>query len=67
MSTDLTEVVFDRCDLYRAEFAKALAYKTNFKTSNNITIDPEKTKLNKAVFSSQNVIGLLYKHDLLIS
>ena len=64
MSTNLTEVVFDNCDLYRSEFAKANASKANFKSSYNYTIDPTKTKINKAVFSLTDVKGLLYKHDL---
>ena len=29
MSTDLTEVVFENCDLYRSEFAKAIANKAD--------------------------------------
>jgi uncharacterized protein YjbI with pentapeptide repeats len=67
MSTDLTEVVFDNCDLYRSEFIKAIAIKANFKTSYNYTIDPTKTKIKKAVFSLSEVKGLLYKHDIIIS
>jgi uncharacterized protein YjbI with pentapeptide repeats len=66
MSTDLTEVLFDNCDLYRSEFAKAIANKANFKTSYNYTIDPTKTKLKKAVFSLNEVKGLLFKHDIII-
>lgn len=67
MNTDLTEVVFDNCDLYRSEFAKANASKSNFKTSYNYSIDPTKTKIKKAVFSLSEVKGLLYKHDLMVS
>lgn len=66
MNTDLTEVVFDNCDLYRSEFNKAIANKTDFTTSFNYMIDPEKTKIKKAVFSFPEVKGLLFKHDLLI-
>ncbi len=66
MATDLTEVIFDNCDLYRSEFSKAIANKTNFKTSYNYTIDPSKTKLKKAIFSIREVKGLLFKHDLVI-
>ena len=66
MSTDLTEVVFDNCDLYRSEFAKAIANKANFKTSYNYTIDPSKTKIKKAVFSLNELKGLLYKHDVIV-
>jgi uncharacterized protein YjbI with pentapeptide repeats len=65
MATDLTGVIFDNCDLYRSEFDQAIANKTNFKTSINYTIDPTKTKLKKAVFSLENVKGLLFKHDIL--
>lgn len=66
MNTDLTEVVFENCDLYRAEFAKAIANKANFSSSYNYTIDPEQTKIKKAVFSLQEVKGLLFKHDITI-
>ena len=67
MATDLTEVIFDNCDLYRSEFKNAIANKTNFKTSYNYSIDPTVTKLKKAVFSLKEVKGLLFKHDLIIS
>jgi len=66
MATDLTESIFDNCDLYRAEFDKAIANKANFKTSYNYTIDPSKTKLKKAIFSLNEVKGLLYKHEILV-
>jgi uncharacterized protein YjbI with pentapeptide repeats len=66
MSTDLTEVIFENCDLYRAEFAKAIANKANFNSSYNYTIDPEQTKIKKAVFSLQDVKGLLFKYDITI-
>jgi uncharacterized protein YjbI with pentapeptide repeats len=66
MSTDLTEVVFDNCDLYRSEFGKANANKANFKTSYNYTIDPTKTKIKKAVFSLNELKGLLYKYDIIV-
>ena len=66
MSADLTEVVFDNCDLYRSEFGKANANKANFKTSYNYTIDPKTTKIKKAVFSLDGLKGLLYKHDIIV-
>jgi uncharacterized protein YjbI with pentapeptide repeats len=66
MSADLTEVVFDNCDLYRSEFAKAIANKADFKTSYNYTIDPTKTKIKKAVFSLDGLKGLLFKHDIIV-
>ena len=66
MATDLTESIFDNCDLYRAEFDKAIANKANFKTSYNYTIDPSKTKLKKAIFSLNEVKGLLFKHEIVV-
>ena len=66
MSTDLTDVVFENCDLYRSEFAKAIANKANFRTSYNYTIDPKTTKLKKAIFALKGLKGLLYKHDIIV-
>ena len=66
MSADLTEVVFDACDLYRSEFAKAIADKANFKTSYNYTIDPTKTKIKKAVFALEGLKGLLAKYEVVV-
>src|SRR3970282_2049239 len=67
MSTDLTQGLFENCNLYRSEFAKAIANKANFKASYNYTIDPTKTKIKKAVFSLNEVKGLLFKHELVIN
>ena len=66
MATDLTEVLFENCGLYRAEFAKAIANKANFKTSYNYTIDPKVTKLKKAIFALEGLKGLLYRHDIIV-
>jgi uncharacterized protein YjbI with pentapeptide repeats len=66
MNADLTEVVFDQCDLYRSEFAKAIANKANFKTSYHYSIDPEQTKLKKAIFSLSGVKGLLTKYEIVV-
>ncbi len=66
MATDLTQVVFENCDLYRSEFSKAIANKANFKTSYNYTIDPTKTKIKKAVFSLAGLKGLLAKYDIVV-
>ena len=67
MAANLTEAVFDRCDLYRAEFANAIAYKADFRTSHNYTIDPKKTIIKKAQFSLQQAKGLLFKHEIRVS
>ncbi len=66
MAADLSEVEFENCDLYRSEFDKANASKTNFKTSYNYAINPESTKIKKAIFSLEGVKGLLYKYDIIV-
>lgn len=66
MATDITNVLFDNCDLYRAEFDKATANKADFRTSNNYSIDPSKTKIKKAQFSLEGVKGLLTRHDIIV-
>lgn len=67
MNADLTAIHFDHCDLHRSVFDKAVANKCNFLTSYNYTIDPTKTKLKKTVFSLQNVKGLLFRHDIVVT
>lgn len=67
MNANLTEVLFDNCDLYRSEFAHAIADKADFVTSRNYTIDPEKTKIRKANFSTNGLPGLLVKHDIIVA
>lgn len=67
MKTDLTEVLFDNCDLYRSEFDLAFANKANFKTSYHYTINPEKTKLKKAVFALEGVKGLLANYGVIVT
>ena len=66
MGSDLTEAVFDNCNLRRAVFIDTIAYKTDFSTSYDYTIDPEKNKLKKAVFSTDGLKGLLEKYNLVI-
>ena len=66
MQADLTNVIFDNCDLYRTEFALAIANKSDFQTSYNYTIDPTKTRLKKAIFALEHVKGLLHKWDIII-
>ena len=66
MGCDLTGVVFEACDLYRSEFDKAIANKADFRTSFNYTINPEKTKIKKAVFALEGLKGLLTKHEILV-
>lgn len=66
MTTDLTEVLFDNCNLHKAVFTDAVADKADFLTSYNFTIDPEKTKLRKAQFSKEGLKGLLQKYEIIV-
>lgn len=66
MKADLTEVIFDRCDLYRALFSQTVLEKADFRTSFNYSLDPEKNKIKKAMFSLEHVKGLLDKHDIVV-
>jgi uncharacterized protein YjbI with pentapeptide repeats len=62
----LTEVLFDNCNLRRAVFIDTIANKADFSTSYDYTIDPEKNKLQKAIFSVEGLKGLLEKYALVI-
>ncbi|HSD13956.1 MAG TPA: pentapeptide repeat-containing protein [Flavobacterium sp.] len=66
MKTDLTEALFDNCNLRLAVFTDANCEKTDFYSSFDFNIDPEKTKLKKAIFSSEGIKGLLTKYNLVI-
>ena len=66
MKTNLQGVLFDYCDMHRAEFEVALAQKANFYSSENYSINPSKTKLNKAVFAATKLEGLVNQIGLKI-
>lgn len=56
---DLTESALDEYDLFRATFDRTNIGKANFKTASNFSIDPTKNKVKKALFSTENIRGLL--------
>lgn len=66
MASDLTEVLFDNCNLRRAVFIDTIANKADFSTSYDYAFDPEKNKIKKAVFSVDGLKGLLEKYDIVI-
>jgi uncharacterized protein YjbI with pentapeptide repeats len=61
---DLTGSVFDNCDFMRATFENSIIEKADFRTSFNYSIDPEKNRIKKAVFSLTGIAGLLDKYDI---
>lgn len=66
MASDLTEVLFDNCNLRRAVFIDTIANKADFSTSYDYTFDPEKNKIKKAIFSADGLKGLLEKYDIVV-
>lgn len=66
MAADLTGVTFNNCNLHKSTFIDTIANKTDFSTSTNFTIDPEKNKLKKAIFSKEGLKGLLTKYDITV-
>lgn len=66
MKSDLTDVIFDNCNLHKSVFSDTIANKADFTTSYNFSIDPEKNKLRKAKFSYAGLKGLLDKYDLIV-
>lgn len=61
---DLTEAVFDNCNLIQAIFDNTNLEKTDFRTAQNISMDPERNKLKKARFAQSNIAGLLDKYQI---
>lgn len=66
MKADLTGAIFDRCDLYKAVFSNTVLEKADFRTAANFSIDPEKNKIRRAMFSPENVKGLLDKYGIVL-
>jgi len=66
MESDLTEALFDNCNLRLAVFSDTNLTKADFYSSENFSINPGKNKLKKAIFSNENVRGLLDVFDILI-
>lgn len=61
---DLTGSVFDDCDLTRFIFWFTNIEKCDFSSSYNFTIDPEKNKLKKARFHTNQLSGLLSNYEI---
>lgn len=65
--SNLSKQIFDRCDLSGAIFDNTILEKTDFRTSQNYSIDPENNRIRKAKFSIGDITGLLDKYDIEIS
>lgn len=65
--SDLSGSVFKNCDFAGAIFDNTNLEKTDFRTSLNYAIDPERNRIRKGTFSLPEVLGLLGKHDIEIA
>ncbi len=63
---DLSNSRFIECDLSGSVFENTNLAKSDFSTSFNLTIDPESNTIKNAVFSKQNIVGLLAKYNIKI-
>ncbi|MBP6795892.1 MAG: pentapeptide repeat-containing protein [Saprospiraceae bacterium] len=64
--SDVSSVDFDQCDFTGAHFEKTNLEKADLRTCRNYLIDPDTNKIKKARFSMPQVVGLLYKYDIVI-
>jgi fluoroquinolone resistance protein len=63
---DLSQAKFIHCDLTRSIFDRSILDKADFSSAINFDINPERNRLKKAIFSSNGLIGLLTKYDLVV-
>ena len=66
MESDLTDALFDNCNLRLAVFSDTNLNKADFYSSHNFSINPVKNKVKKAIFSQENVKGLLDSFEIVI-
>ncbi len=66
IETDLTNASFKNCDLYKSVFEKTRLENADLRTAWRFSIDPEINFIQKAHFSTQNVVGLLDKYKIKI-
>ncbi len=64
--SDLSSAVFDHCDMKAAIFDNSVLEKADFSTAFHYSIDLEKNKVAKAIFSLEGLPGLLEKFDICI-
>ena len=61
---NLTGALFQNCDLAKSVFEDTILENTDFRTSFNYSIDPERNRIKKAKFTMQGIAGLLDKYDI---
>lgn len=63
---DITSSVFTKCDLNRTSFFHTNLEKVDFSSSYNFSINPTTNRLKKAIFSGQDLRGLVAHLDIVI-
>ncbi|MFZ6009715.1 MAG: pentapeptide repeat-containing protein [Bacteroidota bacterium] len=66
VESDLTHSTFSLCNLDRAVFENSILDSADFRTAHNFSIDPEKNRMAKAMFSLAGIPGLLDKYNIKI-
>jgi uncharacterized protein YjbI with pentapeptide repeats len=66
IGTNLTNSVFENCNLDNAIFNDTQLAGVDFRTAHHYKIDPEFNPMKKARFSTLGVLGLLDKYDIKI-
>lgn len=63
---DLQYSNFDVCDLSGALFNNTILENTDFRDSRNFNIHPEANYIRNAKFSSESLLGLLFKYEIYV-
>ena len=61
---NISKGIFDNCDLKNAIFNRTKLEKANFSSAFNFDINPTDNFIKKAIFSKENIIGLLKSFDI---
>lgn len=66
-NTDLSKCKFNNCTFQGAVFVKTNLTSVDFRTCSQFQIDPQDNFIKKAKFRTQDLAGLLYRYDIVIS
>ncbi|MEP6263055.1 MAG: pentapeptide repeat-containing protein [Gillisia sp.] len=64
--TNLSNSVFEHCDLNGAMFSNTILLKADLSTAENFSLDPEENIIKGARFSEGNIAGLLGRYKIII-
>ncbi len=67
VETNLSNSQFINCDMERTIFDNTNLESVDFHSAYNFTIDIDLNRINKAKFSKEGLVGLLYKYNLEIN